>query len=121
MSIITEKTIKKLDAQAIASLIAQGRANEIVSQMTAYEQQQKDIREGKISLKRRTVKLNKAQGLYIAHPAFADSAKGGLNYNKHLIPAIKAMTENEALFNMVRDFFANGIVVDEVIITRHND
>jgi len=116
----TTNTIAPLTTAMMTTLISEGKANEIVSYTQRYEEQQLQISQGVVKMARVTVKLNKADGLYLAHPAFASSAKGGLNYNKHLIPAIQALVTDEHLFNMVRDFFLEGTVVDKHVIIEND-
>lgn len=111
----TYQALKPLSSADIASLVAEGRADEIVTKMKAYEEQQVKIKDKTLKLARLTVKLNKADGLYIAHPCM-DTMKGGCNFNKHMLPAVIALVSNEDLRTRVINFLSTGETVDTSVI-----
>lgn len=100
----TYNALRPLSSSDIATLVAQGKADQIVTHMKAYEDQQKAIKEGSLKLARLTVKTNKADGLYIAHPVMK-LMKGGCNFNKHMLPAVRALVTDDHLRNLVKEYF----------------
>ena len=116
----TFNLLKPLTSSDIAILIQQNRASEIVTHMEAYEKQREQIKEGLIKTFRLTCKTNKAEGLYISHPAMK-FMKGGCNFNKHMLPAVRALVTDDNLRDMVRDYFQNNTEVDSHVIEKFTE
>lgn len=110
----TYSALKPLSSDDIARLVQEGKADQIVSKMKAYEAQQLAIREKTLALARMTVKLNKSDGLYIAHPSM--TMKGGCNFNKHMIPAVVAIATNDHLRGLIADWVREGKTIDTSVI-----
>ena len=112
----TYTTLKALTAAQIGDLVSRGEADKIVEHMKAYETQQEAIKDGTLKLTRLTCKTNKADGLYISHPSMAVQMKGGCNFNKHMLPAVRALVTDENLMRTVREYFQEGTQVDTNVI-----
>jgi hypothetical protein len=105
------KLLKPLSSQDITRLIAEGKTAEILTHTKEYERQQKLLKEKKLKAIRTCCKTNKAEGLYVQHESIGNNGKQ-MNFNKLLLPAIKAIVTNDELLGMVRDYFNNGVEVE---------
>ena len=111
----TYNALKPLSSGDIAALVSEGKADQIVTKMKAYEDQQKQIKEKTLRLARLTVKYNKAGGLYIAHPSMT-TMKGGCNFNKHMLPAVIALVSNDHLRGLVQEWLLEGKSIDTSVV-----
>lgn len=110
------KTLKPVDSNEITKLISEGRAGEIVSRMKAYETQQAQIKEGILKTQRVCCKPNKNGNLYIQHGSIENNTKS-MNFHTNLEPAVKALVTNDELLEMVRAYYREGSMVEEVRLT----
>jgi len=100
----------------VAELISSGQLEAYMAELAKQKESSKD--EGTRS-GRYTIKVNKVGGLYIAHPEFAQ-IRGGLNFNKFLLPAVEAICFNDNLRDQVRGWFASGKSIDTTYIAKVN-
>lgn len=119
------KQPEPVSSTIIAKLVSEGNASQVVALMERYEHEKKLfdmqrelIKSGALEQVRVCVKENKAGGLYISHHSFRDEAKGGLNFTKHLLPAIQALVSDDDLREMVAEWFNSDrtLLVDELYV-----